>query len=52
MDKSILKVVHESANDLYEAGVIDAVTMREYDVLCLPRRKRACLFQQILVRQW
>lgn len=36
MEKSILEVVHESANDLYEAGVIDAVTMREYDALCLP----------------
>ena len=32
----ILEVVHNSANDLYEAGIIDAVTMREYDALCLP----------------
>lgn len=36
MDKSILEVVHESAKDLYAAKIIDAVTMREYDGLCLP----------------
>jgi DNA-binding transcriptional regulator YiaG len=28
--------VHEIANDLYDAGVIDAVIMREYDALCIP----------------
>ena len=36
MEKSILEVIHEFANDLYEAGIINAVTMREYDALCLP----------------
>lgn len=36
MDKSILEVVHESAKDLYEIGVIDTVTMRKFDTLCLP----------------
>jgi len=35
MEKSILEVIHESANDLYKAGVINVVTMREYDALCL-----------------
>jgi len=28
--------VHETAQDLYEAGVMDQVTMREFDKLCLP----------------
>ena len=36
MDKSLLDVAHEIANDLYEAKVIDAVTMREYKSLCIP----------------
>lgn len=36
MDKSILDVVHEGANDLNKAGVMDDVTLREFDALCLP----------------
>ena len=35
MDKSILEVAHESAKDLHEIGLIDNVTMREFDALCL-----------------
>ena len=36
MDKSILEVVHESAKDLHDAGLLNEVTMREFDALCLP----------------
>lgn len=36
MNKTLLEVAHEMAADLYEAGAIDAVTMREYDTLCIP----------------
>jgi len=36
MKKSLLEVAHEMANDLYEAGVIDAVTMRDYENACIP----------------
>lgn len=36
MKKSLLEVAHEMATDLYEAGVIDAVTMREYESVCIP----------------
>lgn len=36
MKKSILDVVHETAKDLAEAGVMDVQTMREFDALCLP----------------
>jgi putative transcriptional regulator len=32
----ILEAVHETAKDLYEAGVMDRVTMCEFDRLCLP----------------
>jgi putative transcriptional regulator len=30
-----MNTAHEIANDLYEAGVIDAITMREYEALTL-----------------
>jgi len=36
MKKSLLEVAHEMANDLYEAGVINGITMREYDADCIP----------------
>ncbi|WP_116366884.1 helix-turn-helix domain-containing protein [Parahaliea mediterranea] len=36
MSKSILDVVHESAKDLHKAGVMDELTLREFDALCLP----------------
>ena len=35
MNKTMLEVAQEIANDLYEAGVINAVTMREYETLCI-----------------
>jgi putative transcriptional regulator len=36
MKKSILDVVYDSAKGLYDAGVLDATTMHEFDSLCLP----------------
>jgi putative transcriptional regulator len=37
MKKSmILEAVHETAKGLYQAGVMDQVTLREFDQLCLP----------------
>jgi putative transcriptional regulator len=33
---TILEVVHETAKGLRQAGVMDRVTMREFDRLCLP----------------
>ncbi|MBA2650085.1 MAG: helix-turn-helix domain-containing protein [Legionella sp.] len=36
MKKSILDVVHGSVKGLYDAGIVDATTMHEFDVLCLP----------------
>ncbi len=38
-DKSALEVAHELAQGLHKAGVIDAVTMREFDADCLPEVK-------------
>ena len=35
----ILKVVHETAKGLRQAGAMDVQTMREFDRLCLPRVK-------------
>jgi putative transcriptional regulator len=38
MTKSrILEVVHETATGMFEAGVMDQITMREFDILCLPK---------------
>ncbi len=36
MNKSILDVVHETAQDLHAAGVMKETTLREFDALCLP----------------
>lgn len=37
MDKSILEVIHESAQDVHDIGLLDKQTMREFDSLCLPK---------------
>ncbi|MCW8934983.1 MAG: transcriptional regulator [Gammaproteobacteria bacterium] len=39
MDKSILEVMHESAKDMSDIGLMDKQTMREFDSLCLPKVK-------------
>lgn len=36
---SILETVHETAKGLYDANIINAITMREFDELCLPKIK-------------
>lgn len=33
---TMLETAHEMAKGLYQANVIDAMTMREFDALCLP----------------
>jgi putative transcriptional regulator len=33
---AILEAVHETAQGLFKAGVMDRVTLREFDRLCLP----------------
>ena len=35
MGKKILDTLHETEKGLHDAGVMDAMTMREFDVLCL-----------------
>ena len=37
MQDTILDVIHGTAKDLNEAGVMDVQTMREFDALCLPK---------------
>ena len=32
----ILETVHETAKDLHKAGVMDEMSMREFDSMCLP----------------
>lgn len=50
MDKSILKTVHDGTKDLHQAGLVDDVTMREFDALCLPPIKRYTAHQIKLIR--
>jgi len=45
MNKSILDVVHDGAKDLNEVGLINDVTMREFDALCLPPVKEYSAIQ-------
>lgn len=40
MSNNILDVMHETAQGLTNAGVMDVQTMREFDALCLPEVKR------------
>ncbi|CAO1659746.1 MULTISPECIES: helix-turn-helix domain-containing protein [Halomonadaceae] len=45
MDKSILDMVHETAQDLHTAGVMKETTLREFDALCLPPVKEYTAIQ-------
>jgi len=36
MSDKLLKVLHETAQGLHQAGTMNAVTLREFDALCLP----------------
>ncbi len=40
MKKTLLNVAHEIATDLHKAGGIDAQTMHEFDIKCLPPVKK------------
>jgi len=51
MKKTILDVVHESARDLHDAGVMDEVTLKEFDTLCLPPVKVYSATQIKRIRQ-
>lgn len=50
---SILDAVHETAKGLHGVGVMDGVTMREFDALCLPpvRQYSAREIKRIRTRQ-
>lgn len=37
--KAILETVYKTARGLHDAGLMDTKTMREFDVLCLPKVK-------------
>jgi len=36
---TILETVNETAKGLYDAKIINATILREFDVLCLPKAK-------------
>ena len=35
----ILDIAHEMAQDLFQAGAMDEITMRQVDALCLPLKR-------------
>lgn len=39
MEKTITEVVHETVKGLHNIGLVDQVTMHEFDALCLPKIK-------------
>lgn len=39
MDESILESIHKSVKSMHGHGLVDNITMREFDKLCLPRIK-------------
>jgi len=39
---SIMAAVHETAEDLHEAGLMDKFTMREFNELCFPLNQDSC----------
>ena len=40
MGKNLTEVIHETAKDLHDAGVMSNQTMREFDAMCLPPIKQ------------
>ena len=39
MDKTITEVIHETVKGLHNIGLVDQMTMHEFDALCLPKIK-------------
>jgi putative transcriptional regulator len=39
MKKSITEVIHETVKGWHKIGIVDQVTMHEFDALCLPKIK-------------
>jgi putative transcriptional regulator len=40
MGKTMTEVAHETVKGLYRIGLVDQVTMHEFDALCLPKIKQ------------
>lgn len=40
MNSAIMDMVHSTAQDLHDVGMMKETTMREFDALCLPPVKR------------
>lgn len=40
MDKTITEVVHETIKGWHKVGLVDQITMHEFDALCLPKIKQ------------
>jgi putative transcriptional regulator len=49
--KALLETLHKTARGLRDAGRMSAQTMREFDVLCLPKIKEYCPAQTKRMRE-
>jgi putative transcriptional regulator len=49
--KAIPETVYKTARGLHDAGLMDTKTMREFDVLCLPRVKEYTAAQIKRIRE-
>lgn len=49
--KSLKQVMHETAKDLHQSGVMNEQTMREFDAMCLPPVKNYSSKQIRLLRK-
>ncbi len=50
-DKNILNAVHESISDLHEIGLVNDVTLREFNAHCLPDVKKYTARQIKAIRE-
>jgi len=39
MKKTMTEVAHETVKDLHDIGLVDKITMQNFDALCLPKIK-------------
>jgi putative transcriptional regulator len=53
MDKNLIKVAYKTIKGLHDAGVVDKITMRKFDLMCLPSIKKldSAAIREIRIRE-
>jgi len=47
MNKIMIEIAHETVKGLYNIGLVDQMTMHEFDALCLPKIKEMFLLHML-----